>query len=164
MDYSAGNPVGIYENTNNVVLSTNANGDAQPRPNVVPGQPRKTYSYKLTRDYYVGKTIVQPTQFNTNAYSLASQFTFGNSARNYAGIIGPPNLMENFDAMKTFPVGEKLKAILRVDYFNAFNRTQFGAGAPPVDNTFEDSTFGMVTSLNSNIINRQGQVTLRLEF
>lgn len=164
MDYSAGNPVGIYENTNNVVLSTNANGDAQPRPNVVPGQPRKTYSYKLTRDFFVGKTVVQPTQFNTNAYSLASQFTFGNSARNYAGIIGPPNLMENFDAMKTFPMGERVKAILRVDYFNAFNRTQFGAGAPPVDNTFEDSTFGMVTSLNSNIINRQGQVTLRLEF
>jgi hypothetical protein len=164
MNYSAGNPIGIYENTNNVVLSTNANGDAQPRPNIVPGQPRKTYSYSRTRDYFVGKTVVQPTQFNTKAYSLASQFTFGNSARNYATITGPPNLMENFDAMKTFPIGERVNAILRVDYFNAFNRTQFGAGAPPVDNTIEDSTFGMVTSLRSNIINRQGQVTLRLQF
>jgi hypothetical protein len=164
MNYSAGNPVGIYEDTNNVVLSTNANGDAQPRPNIVPGQPRKTYSYSRTRDYFVGKTTVQPTQFNTNAYSEASQFTFGNAARNYASIIGPPNLMENFDAMKTFPMGERVKAILRVDYFNAFNRTQFGAGAPPVDNDIDDSTFGMVTSLNSNIINRQGQVTLRIQF
>jgi hypothetical protein len=67
--------------------------------------------------------------------------------------------------MKTFPIGERVKAILRVDYFNAFNRTQFGRSAPPVDNDIDDtSTFGMVTSLNSNIINRQGQVTLRIQF
>ena len=165
MDYSAGNPLGVYEDNNNVVLSTNANGDAQPRPNVVAGQPRNTYSYSRTRDFFVGKTVVQPTQFNTNAYSEASQFTFGNAARNYAGLIGPPNLMEDFDAMKTFPIGERVKAILRVDYFNAFNRTQFGRSAPPVDNDIDDtSTFGMVTSLNSNIINRQGQVTLRIQF
>jgi hypothetical protein len=164
MNYSAGNPLGIYENTNNVVLSTNSNGDAQPRPNIVPGQARKTYSYSRTRDYFVGKTVVQPTQFNTNAYSLAPQFTFGNAARNYAGITAPPNLMEDFDAMKTFSIGERVKAVLRVDYFNAFNRTQFGTSHPPADNTIEDSTFGMVTTVHSNIINRQGQATLRITF
>lgn len=164
LNYSTGNPLGIYEQTNNVVLSTNSNGDAQPRPNVVSGQTRKTYSYNLTRDYFVGKTPVQPVQFNTNVYSLASQFTFGNAARNYIGITAPPNLMEDFDAMKTFHIGEKVKAILRVDYFNAFNRTQFGSGRPPADNTIEDSTFGMVQGTSSNIINRQGQATLRVVF
>ncbi|MGA2166741.1 MAG: TonB-dependent receptor [Terracidiphilus sp.] len=164
MNYSTGNPLGIYENTNNVVLYTNANGDAQPRPNIVPGQARKTYSYSRTRDYFVGKTPVQPVQFNTNAFSLAGQFTFGNAARNYIGITAPPNLMENFDAMKTFHIGERVKATLRVDYFNAFNRTQFGSKAPPVDNTIEDSTFGMVQGTSSNISNRQGQATLRITF
>jgi len=164
MNYSTGNPLGIYENTNNVVLSTNYNGDAQPRPNIVPGQARKTYSYNLTRDYFVGKTAAQPVQFNTNAYSLAPQFTFGGAARNYAGITAPPNLMEDFDAMKTFRIGERVKATLRVDYFNAFNRTQFGSERPPVDNTIEDSTFGMVQGTLSNIINRQGQATLRVTF
>lgn len=164
MNYSTGNPLGIYENTNNVVLSTNANGDAQPRPNIVPGQARKTYSYSRTRDYFVGKSPVQPVQFNTNAYSLASQFTFGNAARNYIGITAPPNLMEDFDAMKTFHIGERVRAILRVDYFNAFNRTQFGSKAPPVDNTIEDSTFGMVQGTSSNISNRQGQATFRVTF
>lgn len=164
MDYSTGNPLGIYENTNNVVMSTNYNGDAQPRPNIVPGQARKTYSYSRTRDYFVGKTPAQPVQFNTNAYSLAPQFTFGDAARNYAGITAPPNLMEDFDAMKTFRIGERVKATLRVDYFNAFNRTQFGSERPPVDNTIEDSTFGMVQGTLSNIINRQGQATLRVTF
>jgi hypothetical protein len=165
MNYSTGNPLGIYEDTNNVVLSTNANGDAQPRPNIVPGQARKTYSYSRTRDYFVGKTAEQPVQFNTNAYSEAGQFTFGNAARNYIGITAPPNLMEDFDAMKTFHIGERVKAILRVDYFNAFNRTQFGSKAPPVDNDIDDgSDFGLVQGTSSNISNRQGQATFRVQF
>jgi len=147
------------------VLSTNYNGDAQPRPNIVPGQARKTYSYNLTRDYFVGKTAAQPVQFNTNAYSLAPQFTFGGAARNYAGITAPPNLMEDFDAMKTFRIGERVKATLRVDYFNAFNRTQFGNSAPPVNNCIDCGGFGLIDGVNgSNISNRQGQATLRVTF
>ena len=165
MNYSTGNPLGIYEQTNNVVLSTNANGDAQPRPNIVPGQARKTYSYSLTRDYFVGKTPTQPVQFNVNAFSPASQFTFGNAARNYAGITAPPNLMEDFDAMKTFRVGDKVKAVLRMDYFNAFNRTQFGSGGPPpANNCIDCGGFGLVPSPGSLISNRQGQATLRVTF
>ncbi len=165
MNYSTGNPLGIYEQTNNVVLSTNSNGDAQPRPNIVPGQARKTYSYSLTRDYFVGKTQVQPVQFNINAFSPAGQFTFGNAARNYAGITAPPNLMEDFDAMKTFHFSESVKAILRVDYFNAFNRTQFGAGGPPpVANCIDCGGFGLVPAPGSLISNRQGQATFRVTF
>ena len=84
-------------------------------------------------------------QFNTNAYSEASQFTFGDAARNYIGITAPPNLMEDFDAMKTFHIGETVKAVFRMDYFNAFNRTQFGAGGPPpVDNCIDCGGFGLV--------------------
>jgi len=166
MNYSTGNPLGIYEDTNNIVLSTNANGDAQPRPNIVPGQARKTYSYSRTRDYFVGKLPSLPDQFNTSAYSAADQYSFGNAARNYIGITAPPNLMENFDAKKTFKIGERVKATLRVDYFNAFNRTQFGSKAPPVDNDITDGpgSFGTVRGTSSNISNRQGQATLRVTF
>jgi hypothetical protein len=146
-------------------LSTNSNGDAQPRPNIVPGQPRKTYSYSRTRDYFVGKTATQPVQFNINAFAEADQFTFGNAARNYASITAPPNLMEDFDAMKTFHIGESVRAILRVDYFNAFNRTQFGAGGPPpVNNCIDCGGFGLVPAPGSLISNRQGQATLRIAF
>jgi hypothetical protein len=49
---------------------------------------------------------------------------------------------------------------VRVDYFNAFNRTQF---QNPDDNS-ADSTFGQITNLSSQISNRQGQATFRVEF
>jgi hypothetical protein len=39
---------------------------------------------------------------------------------------------------------------LRIDYFNAFNRTQLQAP----DNNSLDSTFGWVTNTSSQIINR----------
>jgi hypothetical protein len=165
MNYSSGNPLGISEQLNDVVMSTNANGDDQQRPNIVPGQPRKTHSYSLTRDWLVGKIATQPSQFNTNAFSEAGQFTFGNAARNYIGITAPPNLMEDLDAKKTFSIGEKVKATLRVDYFNAFNRTQFGSKAPPVNQTIDGGGFGLVNGVSSsNISNRQGQATLRVTF
>jgi len=47
-----------------------------------------------------------------------------------------------------------------VDYFNAFNRTQLESA----DNNSLDSTFGQITNLSSQISNRQGQATFRVEF
>jgi hypothetical protein len=47
-----------------------------------------------------------------------------------------------------------------MDYFNAFNRTIVNGP----DTNISDSTFGEVTSEGSAIINRQGQVTFRVEF
>jgi hypothetical protein len=72
----------------------------------------------------------------------------------------PPLRIENFAGFKTFKLGESVRAILRVDYFNAFNRTQLNGP----DTEVEDSTFGQVTNLGSQISNRQGQATFRLEF
>jgi hypothetical protein len=72
----------------------------------------------------------------------------------------PPLREENFDAIKSFHITEQLRASLRVDYFNAFNRTQLEA---PDTNSL-DSTFGQVNNLNSQVSNRQGQATFRVEF
>jgi hypothetical protein len=71
--------------------------------------------------------------------------------------------LENLNAKKNFYIGERWKAILSVDYFNAFNRTQFNGP----DNNISDTTFGQVTAQGGtgNIPgNRQGQVTFRVEF
>jgi hypothetical protein len=72
----------------------------------------------------------------------------------------PPLYIENLNAKKNFFIGERVTAILSVDYFNAFNRTQFQGP----DNNKSDSNFGQVTSQGSQISNRQGQVTFRIEF
>jgi hypothetical protein len=53
-----------------------------------------------------------------------------------------------------------VKATLRIDYFNLFKRTQLQY---PDMNSL-DTTFGQVTNLSSQLPNRQGQATFRLEF
>jgi hypothetical protein len=68
--------------------------------------------------------------------------------------------IENFDAIKTFRIGDQVRATVRLDYFNAFNRTQLQG---PDTNSL-DSTFGQITNLSSQISNRQGQATFRVEF
>ena len=69
--------------------------------------------------------------------------------------------IENFSGIKTFRLfSERARASLRVDYFNAFNRTQLEA--PDTNNL--DTTFGQINNLSSQITNRQGQATFRVEF
>ena len=55
---------------------------------------------------------------------------------------------------------ERVRLIVRVDYFNAFNRTQFQV--PDLDSS--DSSFGEATSTGSEMCPPQGQATFRVEF
>lgn len=68
--------------------------------------------------------------------------------------------IEDFALMKYFPIRERVRASLRFDFFNAFNRTQLQT---PDTNSL-DSTFGEITNLSSQISNRIGQATFRLEW
>ena len=119
-----------------------------------------TASYSRARDFFVGKNAAAQ-MFDPAAFTATpSQFVLGNAQRNYGGMRNPPLLLENLNAKKNFYIGERMTAILSVDYFNAFNRTQFQGP----DNNKSDSTFGQVTSQGSQISNRQGQVSFRIEF
>jgi hypothetical protein len=84
----------------------------------------------------------------------------GTAKRAYAALRNPPFREENLGAIKSFKLGERVNAILRIDYFNAFNRTELNGP----DNNSLDSTFGEITSKSSAMINRQGQATFRVEF
>jgi hypothetical protein len=84
----------------------------------------------------------------------------GNAKRNYTEIRNPPYYMEDANVRKHFFFGERFQGVLQVDYFNLFNRTKFNG--PDVNQS--DGTFGQVTQQGSNISNRQGQVSFRLEF
>jgi hypothetical protein len=119
-----------------------------------------TASYSRVRDYFTGKAS-SAQMFNPAAFTKTpTQYVIGTAQRNYGGMRNNPLALENFNAKKNFYIGERWKAILSVDYFNAFNRTQFNGP----DNNISDSTFGQVTSQGSNISNRQGQATFRVEF
>jgi hypothetical protein len=130
------------------------------RPDIVSGVSLKTFSYSRSKDFFTGKTAVQPVQFTTSAFANTGPWQLGNSKRAYSELRTPPLAMESFDAIKSFHFGERVRASLRVDYFNAFNRTQLQAP----DNNSLDSTFGQITNLSSQISNRQGQATFRVEF
>ncbi len=153
LDYESGTANGPAENG-----SPFPNGFERPDRNS--SVSLSTASYSRVRDYFVGKAS-SAQMFNPAAFTKTpTQYVLGTAQRNYGGMRNAPLALENFNAKKNFYIGERWKAILSVDYFNAFNRTQFNGP----DNNISDSTFGQVTSQGSNISNRQGQVTFRVEF
>lgn len=154
LTYAGGSPMGPY-NTYNPLLVNYFD-----RPNIVPGVSLKTYSYSRSKQYFTGKSSTPPVQFPINAFANTGAFQLGNAVRAYPALRTPPLRIENFNASKAFQITEHVKASLRVDYFNAFNRTQLQG--PDLVST--DSTFGQVTNLSSQISNRQGQATFRIEF
>jgi hypothetical protein len=154
LNYQGGYAFGAYNGYNPLLVNF---GD---RPDIVPGVNLKTFNYGLSKSYFTGKTASQPIQFTTNAFQNTGIWAVGDAKRVYAALRNPPLRIENFDAIKTFRIGERVRASVRVDYFNAFNRTQFQGP----DNNSTDTTFGQITNLTSQISNRQGQATFRVEF
>ena len=154
LTYAGGYPMGAYNGYNPLYANF---GD---RPDIVPGVKLKTYNYSLSKSYFAGKAASQPIQFPTNAFVNTGPWELGNAVRSYAALRTPPLRIENFDVIKKFSITERVSASLRLDYFNAFNRTQLEG--PDTNST--DSTFGQITNVSSQISNRQGQATFRLEF
>ncbi len=150
--YTGGHPLGVTESGIGI--------DGFNRPNVVPGVKMKTYNYNLVKDYFLGKLSAPPKMFTTNAFvPTANQFVLGDAVRQYSALRGPSYLNENLDAMKYFNITNRVRVTVRMDYFNAFNRHIFGGPITDIANP----NFGEVIAENGGG-NRQGQLTLRVEF
>jgi hypothetical protein len=154
LTYSGGSPMGATNSYNPLLVNS------FDRPNIDPSVKLKTYSYSRSKAYFTGKTSTPPVQYPTNAFVNTGPWAVGNSVRAYPALRSPPLRVENFDAIKSFHITEGIVASLRVDYFNAFNRTRL----QQPDNNSLDSTFGQITNLSSQISNRQGQATFRVDF
>ena len=155
LDYEDSTPLGPTQNGNALI----GNGATTSRPNKIPGISLHRNSYTRERDYFLGKAV--STQiFNPAAFAQTSQYVLGDALKNYGALRGPNTYNENANLRKHFFIGERFQAILQVDYFNLLNRTQFNAA----DTNASNGTFGLAQSQGSNIPNRQGQATFRLEF
>jgi hypothetical protein len=154
LEYEGGNPFGAQNSFNPVLVN------GFDRPNIVPSVHLKTFSYSRSKAFFTGKTPTQPVQFPTNAFQNTGPWALGTAVRSYPALRTPPLRLESFNAIKSFRIGDHVQASLRIDYFNAFNRTQLQSP----DNNSLDSTFGQITNLSSQISNRQGQATFRVEF
>jgi len=154
LTYSGGFPFGAYNGYNPLLVNS------FDRPDINSSVPLTTYSYSRSFNWFKNPNGPQPVQFPTNAFVNTGPWQLGDSLRAYAALRFPPLRDENISAMKYFHIGEHVKATLRIDYFNLFNRTRL----QNPDNNSLDSTFGQITNLSSQLNNRQGQATFRLEF
>jgi hypothetical protein len=154
LTYAGGSPFGATNSYNPLLVNS------FDRPNIVPAVQLKTFNYNISKPYLLGGNTPPPVQFTTDAFQNTGPWQIGDSRRAYAALRTPPLRDENLDLIKTFKFNERLSAVIRLDYFNAFNRTQLQS---PDTNSL-DSTFGEIINLSSQISNRQGQATFRLEF
>jgi hypothetical protein len=96
---------------------------------------------------------------NAADFSDPGPWVLGNAPRVIGQLRNPFNYNENIALAKYFPITEKAKLKLEIEYFNVFNRVVFGGP----DLNFNDPTFGMVINSQANT-QRQGQGLLEIDF
>ena len=140
--YSVGKPVQLTVNNGLPIF----NGVL--RPNLVTGTP-------LTVDH---PDPLANVWFNKAAFAVPAAYQFGTAARSYTELRAPNFYNESFGLVRSIKLGDRAALVLRGEFFNALNRTVFGA---PVSNV-SAANFGRVTSQANSP--RQGQVSARIDF
>ncbi|MBB5065919.1 TonB-dependent receptor [Granulicella mallensis] len=101
---------------------------------------------------------------NPAAFSLVTGSGYGDSPRNVAR--GPDLWQADFGLAKRIPLTEKMQLQFRTEFFNIFNRAQYGL---PLADLSSPTTFGQIVgAVNTGPVGtgtpRQIQFMLRLEF
>ena len=94
--------------------------------------------------------------FDTSAFAIAPQYTFGDAGRNI--IRGPGLASFDFAVVRRFALTERWRLSFEAQAFNLFNRANFNLPQAYVD---EPSTFGKILSAQAP---RQIQLALRVNF
>ena len=130
------------------------------RPNINPLVSLWSGNYNKIKPFFEKKIPTAPFLFSTNAWSnTGSEYVLGDAKRAYNAVRGPWFPVENLNAIKRIHLPGGSWLTLRIDYFNALNRTQLpfpttGLGA---------SNFGQVTGKFAGG-NRQGQLEVAYNF
>jgi len=149
--YEAGTAFGVSQNG-----TPFPNGFYRPQRNS--SVKLSTANYDVVRKAFINGGIAHV--FDPAAFSDSPAYTLLDTKRNFSELRNPAIYSEDLNARKKFFLGERFRAILQVDYFNALNRTRFDGP----DTNVDDGNFGQVTGHDNQIGNRRGQVEFRLEF
>jgi hypothetical protein len=146
-----GLPINVTEDRSSSSVATGYTTDQ--RPNRVPG-----VSLAPPGGRSINKWI------NPAAFALVATSAYGNASRNVAR--GPGLWQTDFALRKMIPLAESAQLQFRSEFFNIFNRAQYGL---PLSDLSATSTFGQILStVNTGPIGtgtpRQMQFSLRLEF
>ena len=145
-----GLPINVTEDRSSTSVATGYTTNQ--RPNLVPGA-------SLTPPG--GKTI--GNWINLAAFAQATGSGYGNAPRNVGR--GPNLWQTDFGVAKRIPLSERAQLQFRGEFFNLFNRAQYGQ--PQADSS--SSTFGqIITTVNTSPVGtgtpREIQFVMRLEF
>jgi hypothetical protein len=128
-NFRSGQPIGLAAG---VTTGISQFGTGTIRPNVAPNCNRST-----------SHTVVSGgvNWVNTACYTSPGQYAFGNESRLDSQL--REDGIKNFDVSlnKSTPIKEKIRIVLDAEFFNIFNRHQFGLP----DGSMADPTFGQVT-------------------
>ena len=93
--------------------------------------------------------------FNTSAFALPAQYSYGNTRRNF--IDGPPIKNLDLSLFKNFDITESKSLQFRAEFFNFLNHPNFN----PPGTTFGTASFGVISSAANS---RQIQLALKFTF
>jgi hypothetical protein len=146
-----GLPVNVTEDRSSTSVATGYT--TSQRPNLMPGASLAPPG---------GRTIRQ--WINPAAFSLVTNSGYGDAPRNIAR--GPDLWQADFGLSKHIPLSEKVQLQFRSEFFNIFNRAQYGL---PLADFSTPNTFGeIVGAVNTGPVGtgtpRQIQFALRMEF
>lgn len=146
-----GLPVNVTEDRSSSSVATGYT--TSQRPNRVPG-----VSLTPPGGHKINQWI------NPAAFSLVTGSGYGDSPRNVAR--GPDLWQADFGLAKRIPLTEKMQLQFRTEFFNIFNRAQYGL---PLADLSSPTTFGQIVgAVNTGPVGtgtpRQIQFMLRLEF
>ena len=156
LQYVTGTPIGPTESNNNPLGCANCANRPDRNPNV------KLSGTNYTNLGTFANGISTRQIYNTAAFVSNSSNaipTLGTAYRNYSEVRNPGTYDEDVKVSKSFALGERVKFILEMNYFNVLNRVLFNGP----DNNVDDSNYGYVTSGQNNSP-RQGQIGGRITF
>ena len=122
------------------------------RPNVVPGCNLKTSGSESSRIY---------DWFNPACFTVPAGYTLGDESETDGRVRGSGVNNFNFSAIKRTALTERFNLEFRAEFYNLFNRVQFGPPNTTITSA-ANSTAGYVTTQGN--LPRLVQLTLRLVF
>ncbi len=152
LQYNSGAPIGVGGSS---PLSGAWNGSRN-RANIAPG-PMVVSDFDKSMFNLGLATDPNNTYLNKSLFSDAAPLTLGTSANRYTQARGFWVRNENLSLRKVFSFKERYHAQLRIDAFNAFNRSTLGGP----NTSITSANFGQITSISGN---RTVQIGMRLDF
>jgi hypothetical protein len=152
VQYSSGTPLGVGGTS---PLSGSWNG-VRNRANIAAG-PMVVSNFDKSAFNLGLATDPHNTYLNKAVFSDPAPLTLGTSANRYTQARRFWDRNENLSLRKIFAVREKYRAQLRIDAFNALNRSTLGAP----NTSITSANFGQITSISGN---RTVQIGLRLDY